>query len=706
MAVLNKIRQRSVFLIIIIALALFSFVLADVIRNGGLTSGKSENIIATINDEEITREEFARQVEAYQQNAGANVSASQAMNAVWDMRMRRVLLQNEFEELGIQAEQAQVEAMLREQLGSNPNFTNEAGMFDEGKLREYVSTLQATSPAAYQQWLDFEKSVEESAREEIYLNMVRAGVGATLLEGEQAYRFQSDNVDLNFVQIPYSSVPDAEVEVSKEEIRAYMEEHPERFQTEASRDIQYVHFTEEPSLEDEQQAKEEITALIDDEVTYNEVTDANDTIAGFRNTEDAEGFVNANSDQNYQGLFRFRNQLSSEYAEELFSLEEGELFGPYKEDDAWKVSKVEEVAQIPDSAQARHILISYQGSPVGQGITRTKLEAKALADSIVSVVENDPEQFAELATEYSADASNKNNAGELGWFGPGAMVPAFNDFVFENEVGDYGVVETRFGYHVINIQEQTEEERAMKFATITREIVPSEGTMNDLFAEVTNFEISAAKGDFTTLAENEGKQIRPVADINALDENIPGVGPERRIVQWAFEEDAEVGDIRRFDVPTGYVVAQLTEKNEEGLMSVESASATVLPILEKQKKAEIIKSRIEGNTLDEIAQNQNTEINTANAVNPANPVLPGAGNEPKVIGAAFALEPNAVSEPLAGERGVYVIKLLSLNKAPELDSYRPYTARLTSERRTTVNTGVIDALEDAAEIEDNRARFY
>ena len=74
MAVLNKIRQRSVFLIVIIALALFSFVLADVIRNGGMVSQKSQNTIATINGEDIESEQFARQVEAYQRNMGPNAT--------------------------------------------------------------------------------------------------------------------------------------------------------------------------------------------------------------------------------------------------------------------------------------------------------------------------------------------------------------------------------------------------------------------------------------------------------------------------------------------------------------------------------------------------------------------------------------------------------------------------------------------------------
>ena len=182
MAVLNKIRQRSVFLIAIIALALFSFVLADVIRNQGMVSGKDQNTIATVNGEDIEREEFARQVEAYQQNMGPNASTAQAMNMVWNMRLRQALLEEEFEELGIRVEEAQVKNMVAKQMANNPNFLNEAGLFDENKLREYVATLKTTSPQAYQQWIDFENSVAKSAREQIYFNMVRAGVTATLLE--------------------------------------------------------------------------------------------------------------------------------------------------------------------------------------------------------------------------------------------------------------------------------------------------------------------------------------------------------------------------------------------------------------------------------------------------------------------------------------------------------------------------------------------
>lgn len=706
MAVLNKIRQRSVFLIIVIALALFSFVLADVIRNGGMVSQKSRNTIASINGEDIQREEFAKQVEAYQQNLGPNASTMQAVDMVWDLNIRQAVLEAEFEKLGIQVEEAQVKELLRQQLTGNPNFSNEAGMFDENKLQEYVATLKATNPAAYQQWINFEESVGKTARENIYFNLIRAGVGATISEGEKLYRLENDNVDLKFVQVPYTSVPNAEIEVSKAEIKAYMEKHPQEFQTEATRDIRYVLFAEKASSEDQKAVKEDITALLDDRVEYNAVTDANDTILGFKNAEDIAIFVNSNSDVKYVDRFLFKNQLPPENADTLFGLEVGEIFGPYKAEGAWKISKAVAVKEIPDSVKVQHILVSYEGLPIAAGITRTQEEAKALADSIANVVKKDLEQFAPLAAEFSADASNKGNAGELDWFGPGVMVPEFNAYVFSHNEGDIGVIETQFGYHVVHIQEQTEKERAIKIATIVRDIQPSEQSLNNLFAEVTKFEIEAGKGDFAAAAKKINKEARPVKEIKVLEANIPGIGAERSIVQWAFEKEAKVGDIKRFDVREGYVVAQLTEKNKKGLKSVESASATVLPILQKEKKAAIIKEGITEGSLESIAQSQGVSVENATAVNRKNPVLPGAGIEPKVVGAAFGMEKGEVSAPIAGNKGVYSIELLALNKAPELNSYLPFTNRKAAEARAAIGNEVFTALKEKAEIEDNRARFY
>ncbi|MDT0686225.1 peptidylprolyl isomerase [Autumnicola psychrophila] len=706
MAVLNKIRQRSVFLIIIIALALFSFVLADVIRNGGLSSQKSQNIIATVNGEEVSREEFAQQVEALQRNTGGNVSNIQAANRVWELKLREIIIEDQLEEIGLRAEEDQITQMIRVQMANNPNFQNEAGMFDENRLKEYVANMRATSPQAYAQWQQYTQNMAATARQNLYFNMISAGVGATVTEAEQAYRLENDNIDLSFVQVPYTSVPDDQVEVSKSEINEYVKNHPTRFETEKAVNLQYVYFEETASSEDKSEAKEEIQSLMQNRAEYNSASGANDTIAGFGATEDVEDFVNQYSDTPFQDQFQFRSDLSGEHAEQIFNLSEGETYGPYEENNAWKITRMLETKQIPDSVKASHILVAYEGTQIDPEATRTKAEAEALADSLANVVRRDQSQFGDLVSQFSSDRSKEQNAGDLGWFSPGQMIPAFEDYVFDNDEGDVGVVETELGYHVISIDEQTEEEKAVKVATVTKEVVPSERSRSDLFNEVTKFQIAAADGDFTEQAKSENYNVRTVQQVKALDENLPGVGPQRGVIQWAFEEDVEVGEVKRFDTPNGYVVAQLTSKKDAGLMSAEEASSTVIPILTKRKKAEIIKEKISGNTLVAIAENQNVIVQTANAVNLNNPTLPGAGSEPEVVGTAFGLETGNLSAPIAGDKGVYVVEVTAKNEAPALNSYNAVAQQETMRRRQEASTRVFEALKKNAEIEDNRSNFY
>ncbi len=706
MAVLNKIRQQSVVLIVVIAMALFAFVLADVIRNGGMSSQKSQNVVATVNDEEISREDFARQVDAYQRNAGANVTTAQAVNQVWEFQLRESLLEEQFEELGIQVGEAQVKRLLRMQLSNNPNFTNEAGMFDESRLQEYVANLRATSPEAYQQWVTYENSIAQSARENIYFNLVRAGVGATLVEGEQAYRMENDNVDLRFVQVPYSSIPDNEVEVTKGEIRDYIKKRPERFKAEKARDLQYVFFSEEPSEEDMNEARADIDESLEGGVQYNQATNTTDTLAGFRNADNLEAFVNRNSDLPFQDQFVFRDQMEGENTDEIFNLEVGEVFGPYREEGYWKVTRMLEKRQMADSASSRHIMISWEGLPTAAGATRTQEEAKSLADSLATVAQRDLDKFPELAQEFSADQASAAEGGDLGFFRPGQFVEPYDEYVFDNPEGSVGVVESEFGYHVIHIQEKSDEEQAVKVATIAREIEASETSLNNLYTEVTQFESDAKNGDFAQVAQQENLEVRTVRDVKPLEENIPGIGSQRRIVQWAFEDDVEAGDIQRFEIPGGYVIAQVTAVKKDGLMSAEDAASTVTPILQREKKAELIKQRITGDNLEQIAQNLNASVETASSVNLQNPTLAGAGNEPKVVGAAFALEPGQVSKPIVGNRGVYVVEQVVVNRAPEMESYRSFATQQTQQRRQGIQDRVFEALKENANIEDNRARFY
>ncbi len=687
MAILNSIRKKTAILILIIAMALFAFVLSDLINTSGFSSEKSVQTIGQVGDKEIDRVEFAQNVENYIQQRQGRMTTMQAVKQVWDAKVQELALEEEFETLGIEVGRDQIIAKLSETLSGNPNFSNEEGFFDEDVMTEYLANLKATQPQQYQQWQQYERSVENQVRREIYLNLVKAGIGATLLEAEQEYKFKSDNVTFQLVRIPFDKAEN--IEVSTDDIKSYINNNKKQFEQEAQRDIQYVLFEDKPSQKDIDNAEANIKSLIPD----------------FKSTDDEESFVNLNSDLPYSANFRFENQLPEDKKQDLLALELGDVYGPYKEKESWKATKFVETKKMPDSAKVSHILIPLQG----QDVQRTPEEASSLADSLLTLIKADPSKMPELAKEFSSDTGSAQKGGDLGWNPYGRFVPSFNEAVFNNEVGYKGIVESRFGYHVIDIKELSSESDMYKFVDLVINIKPSEETLNDVYRNAGNFQLDAQDGEFTEVAKENALEIKPVLGIKALDESIPGLGPQRQIVNWAFNEERAAGDIKQFDIDKGYVVVQLNKITKKGLQSAQQASAKVTPILEKKKKAEEIKSTISSQDLNEIASQFSVRVQTASNINMENPLIPGAGKEPKVVGAAFALNDGETSQPIVGEKGVFVIKLTNKTESPALPTYKNAALKETQKRMQKLqnpNNNVVKALKDAKEIEDNRAKVY
>ncbi|MEC3908223.1 SurA N-terminal domain-containing protein [Tamlana sp. 2201CG12-4] len=705
MAVLNKIRQRSLFLILIIALALFSFVLADLFKNSDALTSKSQNVVATINGKDITREDFLQKVEVAQRQAGPNATSTQVMNRVWEQEVRQAVMEIQFEELGISVEKDQMRDLLKTALATSPEFLNEAGLFDENKLNEYIVNLKETSPAAYENWINYEKQIAANALNQNYFNMVKAGLTGTLTEGELEHKFEGNKVDIKYVQVAYSAIPDSTVQVSKSEISDYINENKKQYEVEASRDIRFIEFKEEASVEDENAIKAELETYVNGRLV--DETGRKDTIVAFSKVKNNEEYINsiAASDLKFDNRFVFKPGLSTEFADDIYNLNEGEVYGPYKDNGTFKVSKIVAVKQIPDSAKVRHILVPFLGAQSSdQSITRTEDEAKTLADSLLAVIKTNRSKFPELVKEFSSDRGSLAKEGRYDWHPYNTMVPEFNDFEFEGKVGDLGVVKTVFGFHIIEIEGQKDKKKAVQVGTIARKIEPSETTTDKVFRDASSFEINAGKSDFESVAKENNYTVRPVNGIKALDESIPGVGNQRPIVRWSFEDGAEVGDIKRFNIPGGYVIAQLVAKHKEGLMSVEDATAKVLPLVRKEKKAQTIKDRVSVSTLEDLAAAESTTVRTANGIDMKNPTISGAGREPLVVGTAFGLSEGETSGLIEGDRGVYMIQVTKVTPAVELDNYQAAANRVEQQKSNVVNTKLYNALKEAADIEDNRVK--
>jgi len=716
MAILNQIRQRSLFLILVIAMALFSFVLADVIRNASGSSLPDQNIIATINGIEMEREDFMKKVENLErQNRGSGTNV-QSMNTVWDIELRKSVLASEFDKLGITVERDLMRDLLKNNLLSFDEFKDSQGEFDQRKLNEFISNLKEISPETmdlqgaqvnYESWNNYESNIASSGLEKIYFDLIRSAINSTVFEGKTQYNYENDNVDLKYIKIPFSTIADSLVKVTKSDVKKYMKKNENDYQVKASRNLIYVKFQENPSKYDEKQIENQLTELLNDREEFDFESKTNKKILGFKNTRDNEEFLNLNSAIKLYDSYVFENSFSKEMAPIIYSLNKGEVYGPYKEGEFIKITKLVDTKRIPDSVKVRHILIPYSGSLRSDpNETTTEEQAKKRADSIYRIVLRRPSKFKSLLSLSSDVASNEND-GEIEFSYIDGFAPEFRDFSFENRVGKISVVETDFGFHIIEILSQSKRKNAVKVANLGLKIEASERTIDSIFNITSKFEIATEKSNFRDVASEFNYKVNPVNNIRELNENIPGVGSQRAIVRWAYNPDTNLDDIRRFNLQNGgYLVAMLTSINPEGLMSIDKASVTAIPKIRNEKKAKMIMDKIKGRSLDDISSSQNQTIQTALAVNMKNPVLSGTGNEPNVVGYAFGIDEGVTSKGIIGNNGVFYVKVDRIKYANVMSNYQNYTNFLNSITLGSYNSKVYEALLESAEIEDNRHLFY
>ena len=717
MATLNKIRSKSGALIAIIGFALFAFVLGDLFKSGSSILKGKQNVVGIIDGNEITYQDFNPEVqqtlEAYKRQGLTSVT--QVSNIVWGNVERRVLIDEEVDKLGINIGEDELWNLIitDQSIKNAPAFKNEVGMFDQNKVKEYLSYLRENASSNAQaaklwiDWINFEKSLKERGIVTSYYELISSGLSATDYDGKYEYKFANDQVNAKYVYLPYSSVKKEDVKVSDDEISTYVSNHADEFKADASRDIQYVYFKITPSLSDQAKVKEELLNILKDEVTYDRATSTYDTIPGFVNTKNDSLFVNSKSDINFDPMYYHKGILPVDIEGFAFEAKVGDIYGPYTDGGNYKVSKLVSTKVMADSVKASHILISFKGAQNADAdVVRTDADAKALADSLAKVLRRKSSKFAKLAEKFS-NGPSASKGGDLGWFTYGRMVPEFNTFAFNNKKGKIGVVKTIFGYHVVKIEDQKNISKAVKLATIVRAIVPSDATDNEAYAKCSSF-VNANKSlaSFQADAKAKGLEARNVEGLKTMEFNIPGVGDQRSIVKWAFNADTNVGSTKLFTVDDGYLAILLYNANEEGLVSVDVARAKVEPILMNEKKATILKSKIKGSTLEDIAKNADITVATVNSIHFSNPIIPGAGREPKVVGVMFGSKTGVVSKPIEGETGVFVVEAISKKEATELPNYSTYSNRINSQFKSRVNYQVFEALKNSVEIVDQRSRIY
>lgn len=720
MAVLGKIRALGpVALISVIGLALFAFVFSTgtgTVTDAFKSNEFNQSRVAIVNGIEMDRSDFMRNVDNIEQQNRGSRSSIQTMNSVWESELKKLILQSEYEKIGISVEREMMRDLLRNNLSSFADFQNDNSEFDEQILNQFISNLKEISPETielqgslvnYESWNNFENSIASLGLEQLYYNLIDAGIHTSLFEGEESHYNSNDLVDFRYVKIPFSSITDDEIKITKSDVNKYINDNESVYSSDPTRDLIYVRFDEKPSEIDESDFMTALEELTEDRDEYDINSNEKITYKGFKSTENNEDYINTNSAIKFYDSYVFKSSLSPKFADEIFNLDKGELFGPYKEDGFVKTTKLIDTKILPDSAVVRHILIPYMGSfRSGPNDSKSKDEAKKTADSINNVLKRNRGKFNSLLSLSSDQVSNENG-GVIEFAYIDGFAPEFRDFSFEKRVGSIDVVETDFGFHIIEILSHGKKQKAIKVGNLALKIEPSERTRDSIYSLASKFEIAVNSDNFREYAKEIGMKVSPVNNVAELDENIPILGKQRNIIRWAYDANTDVGDIKRFNISEGgYAIVMLSSVNDKGMMSYDKSSLTALPIVKNKKKAEKIISNTNFSDIDQIANQYGLQVESALSVNLNNPVISGVGNEPSVVGYAMGINKETPSKAIIGESGVFYIYVTERRKAASLDNYTSQINNINSSRTSQIRSNAYNALKDKAEIVDYRATFY
>lgn len=702
MATLQNIRNRAGLLVaIIIGLALVAFLLGDL--QPGSMFGPQQLKIAEIDGESIQYPDFQRRVEEtaeiYRMNTGNNQlddnAWAQVREQAWQNLVREIVMDRVYDELGITVTSDELFDMVQ---GNNLHpiiqqlFRDATtGQVDKTAVIQFLKSLESGATAQHRAyWFYIENQIKEERIQAKYNNLIRQGLGSSTLEAKKSIEAKNRQVNIQYIKLPFSNLPDSAITVSEKDLIAYYEEHLDDYKQDASRVIEYVTF--------------DVVASDDDDA--NTLKWIEEAKTEFETIQDNEQYVNANSDQRFENIYQKKEDLTDELASFAFNNEVGAVYGPLKDNNAYQLIKIDDFKNLPDSVKARHILIEPETAGSYE-------KALAMADSIQGLIESGSD-FAALAREFSEDVGSAREGGDLGWFKRNQMAKPFEEAAFNGEVRKLYTVTTQFGVHLVQPTRRGREVKQVRLAILSREVEPSTQTYQNIYATASKF--VGENQDYESFKNSiaEQKLTKKVATVTENQREIPGLEYSRALIRSAFgsdEEDIVTNNDESpiFELGNSFVIAALATVTEEGTASFEEVRPRVELAVKKQKKADALvakmKAKSESNDLTAIASALETEIKDANNLTFNSFSIPEVGSEPAIIGTLASLEKGQVSAPVKGNNGVFIIELISINEGTDQD-VEAEQKRISQSLGYRANYQAYEAQRNAIKIEDKRAKFY
>ncbi|WP_102408215.1 peptidylprolyl isomerase [Parabacteroides bouchesdurhonensis] len=711
MATLEKIRSKAGLLVIVVGLALFAFIIGDFLNSGSTYFRQTQERVAKVDGEIVKIQDYQSRVdemaEMYKMQTGSTSLPeeymSQIRQSVFDAMVQEIILDEATAQLGMGVSPEELFDMVQ---GENISpliqqmqmFVNpQTGAFDKTALLNFLKTISddniANYPANQQAelikaknfWLFWEKNIKRQRLEEKYTTLLSKAVAVNTLDAKEAFDENAESSDIIYAMQSYSSIPDSTVQVSKSEIEKLYNQRKEMFKQKEGKVIKYIAVDIRPSKEDYDKAQADIESIKEELVSTEKVAD----------------LVTENSEVPYMDAFFTASAFDPELKQFATTAEIGAVYGPVFENDKYRMFKLVDKTNAPDSVKVSHIMLAG----------KSEKETAALADSLMNVLKKGG-NFEELAKQFSADQAAEKG-GELGWFTEATALRGVNeDFknaIFSTPMNNVAVVKSLYGTHLVKVTDKTANVNKYKVADIDMSVSPSSKTYSNIYNELNQF--ISKNSDIAKLddaAKEAGYNV--ISDVTVTKDNqtLGSIKNSRPVIRWAFQNDkGKVSEI--FECDDKFVIAAVQGTLAEGYRPVDMVAPLLKAELINKKKGEKIANELSAKNLtsvDAYAQEMGASIDSVKFISFGTRRIAGIGVEPK-LNAMVSLTPEGkIGAPVQGNNGVYVFSVYAKNKENKEYNEADEIRSLDAANAYRFGFQAIQSLVNNANIEDNRIRFY
>lgn len=718
MATLEKIRNKAGLLVIVVGVALFAFIIGDFLNSGTAFFRQSQERVAKVNGENIGIMEYQQQVdemtEVYKLQTGmSNIPEEyvvQIRQTIYNNMVEDVVMKEDWEKLGIIVTPEELFDMVQ---GENispmvqqmPMFRNpETGAFDKNALLNFLKMIDdqniASYPAAQQAefiqarnyWLFWEKSIKRDRLNQKYTTLITKALTANSLETKDMFNATAVSADMNYVVKNYSTIPDSTISVSKSELEALYKQKKDMYPQEETKVISYIAVDVVPSQEDFDDASKDID-LVKEDLRKDD-------------THIAE-IVNEVSEAPYVDAFRAPSAYTPEVRDFAEKAEIGEIEGPIFEGNVYKLYKLVDKTTAPDSVLVNHIMLASTD--------------QARADSLLAEL-NKGAKFSDFVSEFSIDPSahdhDDHNAadahsGEMGWFTETlamGMGDEFKNTIFSLQLNKYAIVKSMYGIHIITITDKTADIAKYKVADVEMRVEASSKTQSNIYNQLNQFIVQNNSLDkMETKAAESGYHFVKDVRVGAADQAVAMMKDSRPVIRWAFNEakKGQISDI--FDADNKFIVACYQGTLPKGNQSLNALTPALRSEIIAKKKGEQIVADLKAKnltSLDAYASETGSNVQSVNFVTFSTNSIGGIGMEPTLNAYVSLAEQGQLSQPIAGNNGVYVFQVTNRTTTGEYNEAEQMKAAENNQTYAYKSYMAIQEKMRKADVEDNRIRFY